>query len=197
MMIQLHCGDFRNLIQRVEPNSVDLILTDPPYGRAGYPLWKDLAAGARRVLKPGRFLVTYSGHYGLPKILDDLSSSLKYYWASMVLHQEPILREELNVRTCGKFLLLFYKPPRVKLPLPMRDVFQGTGRDKQWHPWGQPVEEARWFVEALTRPGELVLDPFAGGGTNLVAARDLNRRAIGYELDQRAYSSAVRRLGSK
>lgn len=51
------------------------------------------------------------------------------------------------------------------------------------HPNQKPVALASLYIRTHTRPGELVLDPAAGGGSTLIAAMRLGRRAIGFELD--------------
>jgi site-specific DNA-methyltransferase (adenine-specific) len=62
------------------------------------------------------------------------------------------------------------------------------------HPAVMPVEVARRCIRLSTWPGETVLDPFAGSGTTLVAARQLGRRAVGIERSERYCELAVRRL---
>jgi site-specific DNA-methyltransferase (adenine-specific) len=62
------------------------------------------------------------------------------------------------------------------------------------HPAPMPVEVARRCIRLSTWPGETVLDPFAGSGTSLVAARQLGRRAVGIERSERYCELAVRRL---
>jgi site-specific DNA-methyltransferase (adenine-specific) len=62
------------------------------------------------------------------------------------------------------------------------------------HPAPMPVEVARRCIRLSTWPGETVLDPFAGLGTMLLAARQLGRRAIGIERSERYCELAVRRL---
>jgi DNA modification methylase len=64
------------------------------------------------------------------------------------------------------------------------------------HPCPKPVELMRALVAAATSPGALVLDPFAGSGTTLLAARQCGRSAVGIELDPRYASLARRRLGA-
>jgi site-specific DNA-methyltransferase (adenine-specific) len=64
------------------------------------------------------------------------------------------------------------------------------------HPCPKPLTLMRVLVEAAAPPGGLVLDPFAGSGTTLLAARDGGRRAVGIEIDGRYAELARRRLRS-
>ena len=65
------------------------------------------------------------------------------------------------------------------------------------HPTPKPVKMFSSFVERFTDPGDLILDPFAGGGTTLLAARNLGRRAIGVELDEKYCELIAKRLGQQ
>lgn len=62
------------------------------------------------------------------------------------------------------------------------------------HPTPKPVELAEHFIKLHTQPGDLVLDPFMGGGSTLLAARRLGRQAIGIDVSKRFCNLAVRRL---
>jgi DNA modification methylase len=62
------------------------------------------------------------------------------------------------------------------------------------HAVDKPEALLRALIEPCTPPGGLVLDPFAGGGSTLAAARALGRRAIGIELDEKCCEQAARRL---
>lgn len=55
-------------------------------------------------------------------------------------------------------------------------------RKKDIHPATFPISLARKVIELFTHEGELVLDPFVGSGTTLVAAGDTNRNAVGFDL---------------
>lgn len=57
-------------------------------------------------------------------------------------------------------------------------------RDKTLHPATYPIALARQCIDLFSHEGELVLDPFVGSGTSLVAARDANRNAAGFDLKQ-------------
>ena len=62
------------------------------------------------------------------------------------------------------------------------------------HPVDKPEPLLRALIEPITPPGGLVLDPFAGAGSTLIAARSLGRRAIGIELDEKHAEQAALRL---
>ena len=62
------------------------------------------------------------------------------------------------------------------------------------HPNEKPLDLMRRLIEATTKPNDLILDPFAGSGTTLVAALQSGRRYIGVELSPQHYETAQRRL---
>ena len=66
--------------------------------------------------------------------------------------------------------------------------------EKSTHPCQFPEELAARLIRALSEPENVVLDPFMGSGTTLRAAKDLGRRAIGIEIEERYCEIAVRRL---
>ena len=67
-------------------------------------------------------------------------------------------------------------------------------RDKKLHPATFPISLARRVIELFTHEGELVLDPFVGSGTTLVAAKDTNRNAVGFDLQTDYIELCERRL---
>lgn len=67
-------------------------------------------------------------------------------------------------------------------------------RDKQLHPATFPISLARQVIELFTHRGELVLDPFCGSGTTLVAAQDCARNAAGFDLSREYIDLCARRL---
>lgn len=63
------------------------------------------------------------------------------------------------------------------------------------HPCAKPLRWMLWAVEKASHPSEVILDPFCGSGTTLFAARQLGRRAIGIEIEERYCEIAAKRLG--
>jgi DNA modification methylase len=70
-------------------------------------------------------------------------------------------------------------------------------RDKNIHPAVFPIALPAQCIRLFTHEGELVLDPFAGIGTTLLAAQDLNRNALGFDLKEEYVKLAEERLAQK
>jgi site-specific DNA-methyltransferase (adenine-specific) len=77
------------------------------------------------------------------------------------------------------------------------NVFRFPRQEPTDHPSPKPQGLMEHLIEVVTPAGGLVLDPFMGSGTTLRAAKDLGRRAIGIELDERYCEIAARRLGQE
>lgn len=186
-------GSFQSM--EIEPNSVDLILTDPPYAEEHLNLWTDLSRFAARVLKPSRFLIAYSGQTHLHEVYPRLSGHLKYYWTLALQHTgHSQLIMGRNVICEWKPILIFQKEPFKKLDSQLHDFIVGTGREKSLHPWQQTKGELTTLIEFFTQPNDVILDPMCGSGTVLEAALDLNRNVIGREKDREHCKTAKNRL---
>jgi DNA modification methylase len=69
-----------------------------------------------------------------------------------------------------------------------------NGPARAIHPTQKPVKLLRSVIELVSKPGELIVDPYLGSGTTLRAAKDLGRRAIGIEIEERYCEIAAKRL---
>ncbi len=133
--IRIIHGDFYEVCKDFEKDSVDILLTDPPYPLEYIHVWKQLGEIAARVLKPSCFLVAYSGHMYLDRVMHDLGKHLDFYWPLSLLHSGPTqLVNARNVIAGFKPILLYQKPPFKKLEgSPLRDVITKDNRDKDFH----------------------------------------------------------------
>lgn len=186
-------ADFRDL--ELEPESVDLILTDPPYGRDYLELWRDLGKLAKRVLKPSGFLVAYSGQAYLVEKMNYLAESLQYYWTFALYHKgnKTALISYLNLANRWKPILVFQKPPFKRLERFCSDYIISEREEKDGHEWQQNEKAAKELIEIFSKAGDVVLDPMMGSGTFPYAAYQLGRKVIGVEIDERSFNIAKAR----
>jgi len=75
--------------------------------------------------------------------------------------------------------------------------YEQPNRDNVDHPCPKPIQWMQWAVNRSTRPGETILDPFMGSGTTLVAAKQLQRKAIGIEIEEKYCEIAAKRLSQE
>ncbi|WJS88251.1 site-specific DNA-methyltransferase [Glaesserella parasuis] len=71
---------------------------------------------------------------------------------------------------------------------------QVTTEDRKYHITQKPLNLMKLLVELVTKEKQIVLDPFAGSASTLLAARELNRHFIGFEKNKEIYDIAVKRL---
>jgi hypothetical protein len=179
--MDLRIGDCRTVLADIEPNSVPLILTDPPYGDEAEPLYTWLAEWAARVLIPGGSLICYTGQSKLDRDFAIFGKELRYWWLMTMLHDQ-------SQRLAGKFVIANSKPVlwyvkgfrRGRTLVP--DLLKSPARDKLQHAWGQGDGGIGPIIEHLTQPGELIVDPFAGGAGWGRRAHSMGRLWIGADL---------------
>ena len=69
-------------------------------------------------------------------------------------------------------------------------------KEERYHPTQKPTEIMRWCIDLASNP-QTILDPFMGSGTTLRAAKDLGRKAIGIEIEEKYCEIAVKRLAQE
>lgn len=179
LQFEIRSGDFQSVLAGLDSGSVDLVLTDPPYGDAATDLYGSLAEWAAEKLKPGGSLVAYCGQATLGDVIAAMSPHLKYWWCMALTHSAmPQQLPGKWVQVRWKPLVWFVKDRRATKHY-IDDVIVGTPPRKDLHEWAQGVDEVRPIIESLTEAGELVVDPFAGSGSFGRAANACGRHFIG------------------
>jgi adenine-specific DNA-methyltransferase len=202
-------GDCLRVLPTLAPASVNFILTDPPYitnyqSRDGRSVpnddndrWlKPAFAQMYRTLEMDSFCVSFygwpqadkfmqayraagfrvAGHFAFPKRYTSSTRYLRYQHecAHLLVKGDPRYPQE----TIG-------------------DVIDWTYSGNRLHPTQKPLSVLLPLVETFSRPGATVLDPFAGSGSTLLAAKTLGRSYIGIELDAKYHAIASRRLSEQ
>lgn len=197
--VTLYHGDARMVLPVLSPSCVDLVLTDPPYPKEYDAVWDILAQLAPVAMRDGAFLVTLLGHYQLPRVVSALGKVLEYHWCGTLPNNNQPIMHGFAVKVCWKPVLIYKKgaarPRRIFCDnFLLRPMTQSWRRSQSAHKWGQ-AEAAMWEpIDAFTEFGQVILDPFVGGGTTLRAAKDMGRRGIGIEIEERSCEVAARRM---
>jgi DNA modification methylase len=199
----LYHGDCRDLLPSLE---ADVLVTDPPYGiahksnRDGSAPWKGKRsiAGddstafrdwvlawwgeARPALVFGKWRVPYPAGTRMVLVWDKGdagSGDLSIPWKPS--------HEQIYVLGSG---FHGHRGPGV-----LRHIIHTHYTQGRYHPHEKPVELMQGLIQKC--PSGVVLDPFAGSGTTLVAAKNLGRAAIGVEVDERHCEQVARRLSQE
>jgi len=182
----------------IEPGSVDLILTDPPYPKEELPRYGELAVLAARLLKHQGVLLAYAGNLYEPEIYRLMEHpDLHFGWAFTLLMDEGSQSRIMgrHIVQGAKHILAYSKGPWPSGAW-MFDPIRNPNREKNMYEWQQGEEPARVLIEQFTPEGAVVLDPFVGVGTFGMAALATGRQFIGVELDSGRYATAADRLRS-
>jgi len=192
--VTLHNQEFQSA--PIPPNSVSLIITDPPYHEKYLYLYEDLAVHAVKVLRDGGSLICYVGHYAIGTVINMMEKhGLSFHWPIAVIHSGP------SASVFGRKILVGYKPMLwfVKGKYTgefVRDTIQSEFQGKELHEWAQSTVESDYYIKYLTIPNEIVYDPFMGQGTFGVSAVNQNRQFIGCEVDANHFANAERMISN-
>jgi DNA modification methylase/ParB-like chromosome segregation protein Spo0J len=203
-------GDFIEQSQKEIPDSsIDLIFTDPPYGKEYLPLYEELVKLAVRVLKLGGSLVFLTGHI----ILDDVftifrefslknnNSYLKYWWTLAVKHSGHHTKiHPRYVFAEWKPLLWYVKGDKINdlvISNTIGDYIESMAPLKIEHDWQQSTIEAEYIIKNLTLENQTVLDPMMGSGTTGIASLNLGRKFIGIEINPETFEIAKVRINKQ
>jgi len=204
--VTIYHGDCRDLLPHLE---ADVLVTDTPYG---------IGFKGKRT----KHTTHYSGGYlSIQDTREDaeLGAEVVRVWkgraavtcgiANLHVYPQP---EHIGAIfypsgagsgrwgfVCWQPILYYGKDPYLAAGRGSRpDSFSTTEAAKEnGHPCPKPIGTMKWIVGKASLDGETVLDPFAGSGTTLRAAKDLGRKAIGIELEERYCEIAAERCSQE
>jgi site-specific DNA-methyltransferase (adenine-specific) len=202
-------GDCREILHRIPGESIDLLLTDPPYGmryrgkKWGKPIQGDgdlawfrpFIREAYRVLRRDTHAYLFCNEYGLTTFRAEMAAAGFKVKRLLVWVKDQHTAGDLGGDYANRTEYVLFGHKGRRLLAGHRDAnvlfFKRAGR-KRDHPTEKPEDMLRYLIAKSSAPGELVLDPFAGSGTTCRAAKDLGRRFLGIEIDP-TYAEIARR----
>lgn len=182
--------------------SVDLILTDPPYGKKADKGTNGFGAAKNRryaggwdkeappqavfneMFRVAKNLIIFGGNY-FGNLLPPSNCWIFWDKKGDIAFQNPFADGELIYTT-------FKKP--VKRIVFRQQGFITDSKDKRYHPTQKPTELIQTLLEMFSEPGQVICDPFLGSGTTAVAAVNTGRHYIGYEIDPGYFQICCDRL---
>lgn len=231
-------GDCLELMKHIPDGSVDMILTDPPYGTTACKwdsvidfdlMWLQL----KRIIKPSGAIVLFGSEPFSSALRMSNIKQYKYDWTwdkvtakgHLVAKIRPMQQTEvISVFGAGK---IKYKPIMTEREVARKDVdseysrtelvggettkkqskivrtqrypktiltFSNSSQKNKLHPTQKPVALLEYLIKTYTQENETVLDFTMGSGSTGVAAKNLNRKFIGIELDQNYFEIAKKRI---
>ena len=173
----IYCGDCRDILPLLEP--VDLVLTDPPY--------------------PDYYASEYKYFEGILDPLKQISSKQFIFWTAK--EEFPLDYTAIHIwdkkTGCGsQYERIFERNGQKNYKVFSKYLINSTvaasftGDNFTGHPSQKPIK----LIQELVGDELTILDCFMGSGTALVAAKNLGRKAIGIELEEKYCEIAVKRL---
>lgn len=199
-------GDSTVILPQLPAASIDFVLTDPPYlvnyrDRRNRTVPNDdntawlrpAFAQISRVLKNDRFCISFYGWNKADLFLKVWKSVGLYPVGHFVwVKQYASSAGFVGYRHESAYLLAKGRPEKPHIILP--DVLRWTYTGNKFHPTQKSVRVLMPLIKAYSKPGDLILDPFAGSGTTAVTARLMKRQYIGIEMNAEYADIATRRL---
>lgn len=199
-------------MKKIADGSVDLIATDPPYcvGASSNgvkssfsdfnllrPFWEQCFGEWQRILKDGGHVYCCTDWRTYPFLYPIM---IKYFRVRNLIVWDFNWAKAGNwYRPTHEFIMFATKGEcKRKFPPTETDVWKirciNYTNPNKLHGSEKPIELMEKMIVNSTAEGELVLDSFLGSGTTAVAAINLNRRFIGYEIDEKYYEIAKKRM---
>jgi site-specific DNA-methyltransferase (adenine-specific) len=201
-------GDSVQVLPTLEKASFDLLLSDPPYGMDFKSGWSDKEKIANDKIEDTITLFENVLKESVPLLKNDahfyLFGNLEY-----MPQIKPIIEKYLNLKnvliwdrkvigmgdlkTYGKSFDIVYfgynKDWKDLNGTRDRDVLQFNRVDpsKNIHPTEKPLDLLEYLIKKSSNEGDKILEPFAGGGSTLLACKNTNRKATGIEIEQNYY----------
>lgn len=198
--IVIYHGDCREIITDV--GFCDTVITDPVWPNAKVPLVGsdrpvELFAEVACLIPTTRWAVQIGIDIS-PSFLSVLERQFRFFRICWL----EVIRPHYKGRIMyGADVAYLYGDPPQSRPLhrviPGRFTDTSSDGKQADHPCPRKYRHVQWLADKWSAPSDTILDPFMGSGTTLRAAKDLGRKAIGIEIEEKYCEIAVKRLAQE
>ena len=197
--ITIYHGDCREILPSLP--KCDLMLTDPPFGIGlEYGLFDDTESNVLSVVQE---VIPLARTLSKRILLTCGTRQIHFYpppdWILCWLNRAGAFRNPWGF-TCWRPILAYGSDPYLENRMGSRpDVIEHReSAEKNGHPCPKPIGFwKKLLVRGSVKETDLIIDPFMGSGTTLVAAKNLGRKAIGIEIEERYCEIAAKRLAQE
>jgi len=198
-------GDALEVLPTLETESVDLVLTDPPYpnfdlftNEKTEDFYISIFTELYRILKKDKFLITFWSISDLPNIFRIMEKAgFNYVW-QVINYIKNADKNHIRVGFNHYNSALIFEKGRAKRVEQIRDVIEDVissiKRKEIQHPTPKGLKVVESLIKFSTKEGDVVLDPFLGSGTTMIASKNLKRNCIGIEINHEYIEIAKKRL---
>lgn len=212
---QIISGDCLQILKDIPDETVDMVFTDPPYKVSqtyGGGVDADNLIGVAsilrtfpeisRVLKQGRFFVSFYDNRILPFLFEAVKETELVYLKSIYLYRRwGQANRWMGWMQCTDPICFFVKgkekPFQTKVKGKVKHdcyIKKSPEMDATGHPAQKPIEVTKDIIFWCTEENDLVLDPYTGSGTICKAAKLLNRKYLGVEIQKSIAAQATERV---
>ncbi|MDX2085759.1 MAG: DNA methyltransferase [Candidatus Melainabacteria bacterium] len=205
-MNQIICGEATRILSTFRPQSIDLVITDPPYlvryrDRDGRTLANDdspeavlsVYAELYRVLKPNSYCISFYGWNAIAEFSEAWKNA-GFKTVGHIVWTKPYASRASHTRYHHESAFILAKGFPQKPEDPMSDIQPWAYSGNKLHPTEKAVSVIEPLVQHFSKPGDIVLDPFSGAGSTSVAAKRNHRCSVGIELEAAYCEIARKRL---
>lgn len=194
--VTIYHGDCRDVLPYV---AADVVVTDPPYGvGVDYGTFHDTPEMLASLVADVFPIMQKVGRVGLTPGIGNERLYPQPDWTLAWFYGGGSNYSPWGFN-CWQPILVWGKCPYMAAGDGCRPdaVVMNLPAVANGHPCSKPFRFMTWLVNRLSRCHEIVLDPFMGSGTTLRAAKDLGRKAIGIEIEERYCEIAARRCSQE
>ena len=190
-------GDSRKLAKAIPDGSVDLILCDPVYQNVRDYAW--LAKLALRVLKPRGVLLAFGSKpkIGRCQALMEKAGMQYVYTLDHVVVAKTGRMRWYNLFCWSTPCLWMQRPGQASKPKRwIPDVFISHAAPTGSHKWNKNEDVISKWLTDFSNPGDVVLDPYAGGGTVPAMCKRYGRTFLAFEINPQTHADATARIAA-